>query len=133
MSTVEHLIPGIQAFRPFLGSKDYETSLRFYKTLGFHAYPLGPTMAELSLGQHAFILHAHYVKEWAENMMMHVLVEDTRAWWRHIESLELTKHFDVGAPALKEEPWGLTITYVWDPAGVLWHFAEDTESYKKKG
>src|ERR1700678_4518471 len=110
MSPVEHLMPGIRAFRPFIGSKDYETSLRFYKALGFHAYALGPTMAELSLGPHAFILQGYYLKAWCENMMMHVLVDDARAWWRHLESLEPAKHFDVPAPPPpKEDPWGLTI------------------------
>ena len=133
MSTVDHLIPGIRAFRPFIGAKDYETSLRFYTTLGFEAFPLGETMAEMNLGPHAFILQGSYVKAWADNMAMHILVEDVRAWWKHIESLDLKKHFDVSAPvAPREESWGLTVAYVFDPSGILWHFAEDSESYKKK-
>lgn len=85
MSSITHLIPEVRAFRPFLPAKDYETSLRFYEAIGFHVYPLGGTLAELSLGQHAFLLQGYYVKEWAENMMMHVLVEDVSRWWQHIE------------------------------------------------
>jgi hypothetical protein len=122
------LIGGIRAFRPFLPAKDFETSLRFYKAIGFEAYPLGDTLAELSLGPHAFLLQGYYVKEWADNMMMHVLVEDVAAWWRHIDSLVLTEQFDVSPPTTpRVEPWGLTVAYVWDPSGVLWHFAEPTK------
>jgi uncharacterized glyoxalase superfamily protein PhnB len=61
-------------------------------------------------------------------MLMHVLVDDVHAWWQYIESLELAEHFDVPAPiAPRAESWGLTVTYVFDPCGVLWHFAQDTK------
>jgi uncharacterized glyoxalase superfamily protein PhnB len=60
-------------------------------------------------------------------MMMHVLVEDVQDWWTHIASLNLVSKFGVGAPsAPRPEPWGLTVAYVWDPSGVLWHFAQET-------
>ena len=127
MNPVTHLIPEIRAFRPFLPAKEFETSLRFYKTIGFEAYLLGDTLAELSLGAHAFLLQGHYVKEWAENAIMHVLVNDVHAWWQHINSLDLASQFDVSPPAAPRiEPWGLTVAYVSDPTGVLWHFAEVT-------
>jgi catechol 2,3-dioxygenase-like lactoylglutathione lyase family enzyme len=133
MSSVTHLIPEIRAFRPFLPAKDYETSVRFYEAIGFHVYPLGETLAELSLGQHAFLLQGYYVKEWAENMMMHVLVEDVSRWWQHIDSIALADTFGVPPPrAPRIEPWGLTVAYVFDPSGVLWHFAEETRSDENK-
>jgi uncharacterized glyoxalase superfamily protein PhnB len=63
---------------------------------------------------------------------MHILVEDVRAWWRHIDSLDLAKHFGVQTPvAPRVEPWGLAVAYEFDPAGLLWHFAQDSESYEK--
>jgi hypothetical protein len=130
---VAHLIPEIRAFRPFLPAKDFKASLRFYQMIGFEAHLLGETMAELNLGTHAFLLQGHYVKAWAENMMMHVLVEDVGAWWRHIDSLALAKQFNVPPPAApKVEPWGLTVAYVWDPSGILWHFAEAATSESQK-
>lgn len=129
MNPIAHLTSTIRSFRPFLPAKDYQTSLRFYEAIGFRAYPLGETMAELSLEQHAFLLQGHYVKEWAENTMMHVLVDDVQEWWKHIDSLDLTNRFRVSPPAApKAEPWGLTVAYVFDPAGVLWHFAERTKA-----
>ena len=110
VDTISHLIPEIRAFRPFLPAKDFGTSLRFYEAIGFEAYPLGDTLAELSLGTHAFLLQDYYVKEWADNTMMHVLVNDLSAWWGHIDSLVLASRFDVKPPiAPRREPWGLTV------------------------
>ncbi len=127
MDDVTGLVAEIRAFRPFLPAKEFKTSLRFYQAIGFEAYPLGETLAELSLGTHAFLLQGHYVKEWAENTVMHVLVKDVDAWWRHIDSLALARQFDVSPPVPpKVEPWGLTVAYVFDPSGVLWHFAQGT-------
>ena len=55
MNSVTDLIPGIRAFRPFLPAKEFKTSLRFYEAIGFESYKLGDTLAELSLGAHAFL------------------------------------------------------------------------------
>ena len=133
MNRVTDLIPGIRAFRPFLPAKEFETSLRFYEAMGFEAYKLGDTLAELSLGTHAFLLQGNYVKEWAENTVMHVLVNDVQAWWQHINSLDLANRFGVSPPSPpRVEPWGLTVVYVFDPTGVLWHFAEVTKSESNK-
>ncbi len=134
MGPIDELVPGIQAFRPFLPAKDYQASLRFYETVGFDAYPLGEAMAELSLGPHAFLLHRHDVEPTDNDWVMHVLVEDVRAWWRHLNALDLTGRFGVPAPAPpRDEPWGLTVAYLTDPSGTLWHFAQDTESMGKEG
>ena len=48
-----------------------------------------------------------------------------QAWYEYFETVQLTDKFDgtkIAPPELM--PWGLFITYVWDPAGVLLHFAE---------
>jgi hypothetical protein len=133
VNPITNLIPNIRAFRPFLPAKEFEKSLRFYRAIGFEAYPLGDTLAELSLGTHAFLLQGYYVKEWADNTMMHILVNDVRAWWQHIDSLNLADRFGVPSPiAPRVEPWGLTVAYVIDPSGILWHFAEETKSCEEK-
>lgn len=108
---------------------EFEKSLRFYEAIGFHAYRLGEMLAEMSLGAHAFLLQGCCVKEWAGNMVMHVLVNDVQAWWQHVHSLDLAGQFGISPPsAPRVEPWGLTVGYVTDPAGVLWHFAEATKT-----
>jgi catechol 2,3-dioxygenase-like lactoylglutathione lyase family enzyme len=118
-------VSGVSALRPFLPAKDFETSRRFYAALGFREEPLGDKLVELHLGPHSFLLQDYYVARWADNAMMHVLVDDLDAWWTRIDSLNLPGRFGVAAPrAPKAEPWGLRVAYVFDPSGVLWHFAE---------
>ena len=133
MGKLDTLVPGIRAFRPFLPAKDYQQSRRFYEAIGFDTYSLGEAMAELNLGPHAFILHHHDVEPADNAWVMHVLVEDVRSWWRHLDSLDLAGRF--GVPILgppRDEPWGLTVVYLTDPSGTLWHFAQDTTSMRKE-
>jgi len=133
VGAIDQLIPGIRTLRVFLPAKDYETSLRFYQTIGFHAYPLGDALAELSLGTYAFLLSGRYVKTWADNTVMHVLVDDVDGWWQHFNSLDLAGAFGVATPGPpRAEPWGLTVAYLTDPSGVLWHFAEPTKAQEER-
>ena len=115
----------IQWLRPFVPAKDFETSKRFYADLGFEIEPLGPDVAGMSIGPHAFLLQNYFVAQWAENFMMHVMVSDLNRWWQHIASLDLASRYAVQKPRpAKLESWGLNVAYVFDPSGVLWHFAE---------
>jgi hypothetical protein len=115
----------VRAMRPFVPAKDFALSHRFYVDLGFRAEPLGAGLAELHLGGYSFLLQDYYVAAWADNFMMHMLVDDVSAWWRHIDALDLPGRYGVPPPrAPKLEPWGLVVAYIFDPCGVLWHVAE---------
>jgi len=117
----------VQTMRAFLPAKDFAQSLAFYQALSFETAPLGPALSIVHMGAHEFFLQDFFVKDFAENLAMHMLVDDLDAWWRHIDSLDLAQRFGVQAPrAPKVEPWGLRVAYVFDPAGVLWHFAART-------
>ena len=110
--------------RPFLPAKDFDVSKAFYETLGFEKL-LDGDVAIFKVGSSSFILQNYYKKEWAENFMMQLMVDDLDAWWAHIEGLDLPAKFNVqppNAPAM--QPWGLRIAYVFDLSGVLWHIAE---------
>ena len=99
--------------------------LRLIAALGFRVDPLGDDLAEMRLGDHSFLLQNYFVEAWAANCMMHVMVMNLEAWWEHIASLDLPSHYQVQSPrAPKLEPWGLNTAYVFDPSGVLWHFAQ---------
>jgi catechol 2,3-dioxygenase-like lactoylglutathione lyase family enzyme len=115
---------GTERARAFLPSGDFETSKGFYLALGFTAILEGD-VAIFAIGESEFILTRFYQKEYAENFMMQVLVDDLDSWWAHICALKLPERFGVQDP--KEpamQPWGMRIAYVTDPCGVLWHFAE---------
>jgi hypothetical protein len=115
----------VRAMRPFLPARNFELSKRFYAEIGFQVMPLGDDLAELRLGQHAFLLQDYFVQQWAENFVMHVMVDDVEAWWAYIASLDLAELYGVPRPRVpRVESWGLKVAYVFDPSGVLWHFAE---------
>lgn len=119
---------GKELARPFLPAKDFDLSKRFYETLGFEKI-LDGDVAIFRAGSGGFILQRHYQKDWAENFMMQLMVDDLDAWWKHIKALDLAARFGVPPPkAPAMQPWGLRIAYVVDPAGVLWHFAERREN-----
>jgi hypothetical protein len=114
------------SLRPFVPAKNFDTSFRFYTDLGFAAFQLGEGLASMHLGPFAFLLQSFDREGFAENFMMHLLVNDVEAWWRRIAALDLAACYGVRQPAAPAlQPWGLVVAYVWDPAGVLWHIAEE--------
>jgi uncharacterized glyoxalase superfamily protein PhnB len=110
--------------RPFLPTKDFELSKRFYEALGFEKV-LDGEVAIFDAGSGGFVLQRHFMQAWAEQTMLQLMVDDLDAWWRHIDSLDLPGRFGVQPPKPPAmQPWGLRIAYVVDPAGVLWHVAQ---------
>ena len=108
--------------RPFLPARDFELSKRFYDALGFRKVFDGEVAIYLA-GSGSFILQDYWQEQWAANCMMQLVTDDLDAWWSHVSALDLPGRFGVRAPtAPKLEPWGLRVAYVFDPAGVLWHF-----------
>jgi len=121
MSTIPS---GTELARPFMPARDFDLSKRFYEALGFTKV-LDSEVAIFNAGSGGFILQRAYQKEWAENFMMQLIVDDLDAWWAHIQSLDLPKRFGVPAPkAPAMQGWGLREAYVVDPSGVLWHVAQ---------
>jgi catechol 2,3-dioxygenase-like lactoylglutathione lyase family enzyme len=115
---------GTERMRPFVPAKDFDRSKRFYEALGFEKV-LDGEVAIFNAASGGFILQRYYQKDWAENFMMQLLVDDLDAWWAHIETLDLTLKFAVQPakpPAMQQ--WGLRTAYVYDPSGVLWHVAQ---------
>lgn len=121
---MNRILTGTELARPFLPAKNFELSKRFYETLGFEKV-LDSEVAIFNAGSGGFILQNYYQKEWAENFMMQLMVDDLDAWWEHIASLDLPGQFGVSPPkAPMMQSWGLRISYLVDPSGVLWHVAQ---------
>lgn len=115
---------GTECLRPFVPTKDFNLSRRFYEALGFEKVFDGE-VAIFSAGSGGFILQRYYQKDWAENSMVQLVVDDLDAWWNHIQTLELEKTFGVQAPkAPVMQPWGIRVAYAYDPCGVLWHITQ---------
>ena len=118
---------GTERTRPFVPAQDFDLSKRFYETLGFEKV-LDGEVAIFNVASGGFILQRYYQKDWAENSMMQLMVDDLDAWWAHIDALDLPSKFGVQPPKPPAvQPWGLRIAYVFDPSGVLWHVAQRRE------
>jgi hypothetical protein len=104
-------------------AKDFEISKRFYIELGFQPRPLTDRLVEMQLGVFSFILQAYYVREWADNFVVHVTVSDVGLWWDHIMRLDLPARYGVKTQAPESQGWAV-VAGVTDPSGVLWRFAQ---------
>ncbi|MGK4568459.1 glyoxalase [Flavobacterium sp. 3HN19-14] len=114
----------IISIRPFIGSKDFETSRRFYNDLGFEEVTLGSSMSVFKLQNIAFYLQNAYVKDWIDNTMIFMEVEDTEAFYQELLALDLlSKYENVKLIPVRYPDWGKEC-FLHDPSGVLWHFGE---------
>ena len=75
---------GTERVRPFLPTRDFDASKRFYEALGFEKV-LDSEVAIFNTGSGGFILQRLYSEAWAEMCMMQLMVDDLDAWWAHIE------------------------------------------------
>jgi catechol 2,3-dioxygenase-like lactoylglutathione lyase family enzyme len=123
-----NMVPiGTERMRPFVPTKDFDLSKRFYEALGFEKV-LDGEVAIFNAASGGFILQRHYQKDWAENSMVQLMVDDLDEWWAHIVALDLPSKFGVQPPKPPAmQPWGLRTAYVYDPCGVLWHVAQRRE------
>ena len=118
--TLDHTV-----LRAFLPTKDFEVSKQFYELLGFAKVLDGEVAIYDTAEAGGIILQRYYQRDWAENLMLSLQVDDLDSWWAHIRSLDLPGRFGVRPPAPpKFYPWGLREVHVIDPAGVLWHFIQ---------
>jgi catechol 2,3-dioxygenase-like lactoylglutathione lyase family enzyme len=115
--------------KAFVPSKDFELSKRFYEDLGFELAWSSDDLAYFHTGGSSFLLQRFYMKEHAENFMMHMLVEDVESWWRHVNSQRIGDKYGVRVTPPGDRPWGIRDFTVDDPTGVLWRIGQDMESH----
>jgi hypothetical protein len=110
--------------RPFVPALDMETSRAFYQALGWAQLWSDGGLALLRLGGSQIMLQDHYVKEWAENSMLTVEVASADDWYEHVSDVLANGGYrDARVSEPRDEGWG-RVTHVWDPSGVLLHFAQ---------
>ncbi len=114
---------GVRGLRAFVPAKDFELSKRFYHALGFKTAWQGDDLALLEIDGHCIYLQNYHVKEWAENQMLFLDVEDLDQWWERIQSSGVLDMTDVRAKPPTDYPWGIREVHLVDPAGVCWHLA----------
>ncbi|MGV3459540.1 MAG: VOC family protein [Flavobacterium sp.] len=113
-----------KSLRPFIGAKDFNISRSFYRDFGFEEVELGPEMSVFKMGEQAFYLQNYYAKDWVDNTMLFLEVEDVDATYSELEALNLpAKYQGVRLVTIKNLDWGREF-FVHDPSGILWHIGE---------
>jgi len=113
--------------KAFVPARNFALSKQFYQDLGFTVAWSDKDLAYLRHGGSSFLLQNFYHPEHAGNFMMHLLVDDVEAWWRHVEKTQLVAKYGVHAEPPADRPWGLRDFPIADPTGVLWRIGQSTK------
>lgn len=111
--------------KTFVGSKDYDLSRNFYVAMGWSLNFDAGDLCELEIGAYRFYLQKYYQRQWCDNTMLHVTVDNAQAWFERATAVISSRDFGpakVRAPSMQS--YGALVTFVWDPSGVLLHFAQ---------
>jgi hypothetical protein len=104
--------------KTFVPARDFAVSQAFYQALGFKPGWVGDDLAYFSHGEHcAFLLQNFYIKEQADNFVMHLLV---------VLDEQLVERFGVRLVPPQDQPWGMRDFVIIDPSGVLWRIAQNS-------
>ena len=111
--------------RAFIGAKNFEKSRQFYTDLGFQESVIDARMSYFKITDTlGFYLQNAYVKDWIENLMIFLEVDDVHAYWQNIQNLGLTEKYEgVKLSEIRYNNWGKEF-FLHDPSGVLWHFGK---------
>ncbi|MBT2619718.1 MULTISPECIES: VOC family protein [Chryseobacterium] len=114
----------VKSIRPFVGAKNFAVSRAFYTDLGFEEIVLETKLSLFKKGDIAFYLQDAYVKDWIDNTMIFVEVDNVEDYWKELVFLNLTeKYTDAKLVPIRTMDWGKEC-FVHDPSGILWHFGE---------
>ena len=112
------------SIRPFIGAKNFEVSRSFYRDLGFAETVLSNDMSVFNVDGLRFYLQDAYVRDWIDNSMIFLEVDDVDRYWNELSALGLTKKYEnVKLTPIRKYDWGREC-FMHDPSGILWHFGE---------
>jgi catechol 2,3-dioxygenase-like lactoylglutathione lyase family enzyme len=111
--------------KAFVPARDFALSKQFYQDLGFDLAWSDDDLAYLRHGNSSFLLQNFYVKEHAGNFMMHLLVKDVDAWWRHVQAQGIASKYGAKTEPPEDRPWGIRDFVIVDPTGVLWRIGQN--------
>ncbi len=112
--------PTIAELVVYAPSEDFEVSQAFYTALGFTLTEGWGGTFDCELGGAKFRLQNYYNKDWAENFMMKLQVDDIESWHTHAKEIIDNGSYSHARYDKEIEVIGDTrIFHVWDPCGIL--------------
>ena len=113
--------------KPFVPARDFALSRRFYADLGFVEASEVGGVAYFHHGEASFLLQDFYDPGLANNLMLHLLVEDVSAWHARLTSAGIAGRYGVRQSEIVAQPWRMRDFALTDPSGVLWRIAQNAE------
>lgn len=112
------------SIRPFVGAENFEVSRGFYRDLGFEEVVISHDMSLFKTGGIGFYLQDAYVKDWIDNTMLFMEVDDVNRYYSELLALDLPSRYKgVRLTPIRNEEWGREC-FLHDPSGILWHFGQ---------
>jgi len=113
-----------KSIRPFIGTKNFEISRSFYRDLGFEELVISHNMSYFKTKEIGFYLQDAYVRDWIDNTMIFLEVDNVDRYWNELLALNLTSKYEgVKLTPIRKLDWG-SECFLHDPSGILWHFGE---------
>lgn len=108
--------------QPFIPTLDFHVSRQFYLDFGFEISYEDDDLTLFKKDKVSFFIQKYYIKDWAENTMLQLYVDNLEDLLQHIKKLKETYPM-IKYTEIKEVHYGKTIHLI-DPAGVLLHLTD---------
>lgn len=117
----------VTEIKAFVPAKNFELSKQFYQDMGFTMASEGGGVAYFHFEYVSFLLQNFCAEGFAENFMMHLLVEDVDAWWKKVEESGVVAKYEVKIWPIALQPWKMRDFCITDPSGVLWRIGQNVD------
>jgi hypothetical protein len=112
------------SLEPFVPSgSDFEQSKQFFQELGFSINWDGGAYVGFENNGCKFILQQYDNRQFAENLMISVGIDDADEFWKSVSEKELPQKFGISLGSPTDQSYGREVNII-DAAGVCWHFVE---------
>ena len=115
------------SLQPFVPSgNDFEGSKQFFVELGFKIGWEDSNYVNFEKDGNRFILQRFDKREFAENFMLTVGVNNAEEFRNFVLEKKLPERFGIRIGNVTQQPYGKEVNII-DLAGVCWHFVENIE------
>lgn len=115
----------VTEIKAFVPAKDFALSKQFYQDMGFTLRSDGDGVAYLLIQNVSFLLQDFYNQELANNLMIHLLVENANDWYLALMKRGLVEKYAISMTEPEKRPWKMIDFTLTDPSGVLWRIGHN--------
>jgi hypothetical protein len=113
-----------QSLEPFVPSgSNFEGSKQLFRELGFKITWDAGGYTGFEKDGCKFILQQYNNKEFAENFMISVKIDNAEEFWNFVVDKKIPERFGIRITPPTQQPYGKEVNLI-DIAGVCWHFVE---------